>query len=154
MPGGNPVTDEPGETPMLPLMTVAPVLVMVDPARTAKFCDVPSGTCANAAEALKRNAAIPMIGKYVRFIVSLLFFDDGETDCRTDCIGIAFVAVTCFSSANPCTIHAKRRKAPRNERSDLYAGLLRCRLTCPNRSLYEGCASSSRTSSPSPASIS
>jgi hypothetical protein len=36
IPGGKPVTADPGETPTFPLMTVGPVLVTVDPARTPK----------------------------------------------------------------------------------------------------------------------
>jgi hypothetical protein len=35
VPGGNPVTAVPGLTPRFPLMTLGPVLVTVDPARTA-----------------------------------------------------------------------------------------------------------------------
>lgn len=43
-PGGKPVTAEPGLTPRSPVTTVAPVLVTVVPARTAKLAAVPSGT--------------------------------------------------------------------------------------------------------------
>src|ERR1051325_8385631 len=71
MPGGNPVTDEPGETPRLPVMTLAPVLVTVEPPRTAKLCEVPRLIWANAEEGVRRNAAIPTIARrpmYVRFI--------------------------------------------------------------------------------------
>src|SRR6202165_447939 len=41
-PGGNPVTNEPGLRPRLPLITVLPVLVIVDAARMAKLTAVPS----------------------------------------------------------------------------------------------------------------
>jgi hypothetical protein len=51
-PGGNPVTDVPGLSPRSPLTVVGPVFVTVDPARTAKFAAVPSGTGAVAALAL------------------------------------------------------------------------------------------------------
>ena len=45
-PGGKPVTALPGLTPTLPLTVVAPVLVVVEPLRTPKFCAVPSEICA------------------------------------------------------------------------------------------------------------
>jgi hypothetical protein len=35
MPGGNPVTADPGDTPTSPSIVLAPVLVTVDPARMA-----------------------------------------------------------------------------------------------------------------------
>src|ERR1035438_5050263 len=44
IPGANPVTAVPGLTPRFPFTTVAPVLVTVEPARTAKLLDVPRGT--------------------------------------------------------------------------------------------------------------
>src|SRR5437867_8737631 len=44
VPGGNPVTAVPGLTPSPPVITVAPVLVTVELARTPKFAAVPSGT--------------------------------------------------------------------------------------------------------------
>jgi hypothetical protein len=56
-PGGNPVTDVPGLSPILPSIAVRPVFVIVDPASTAKFAAVPSGTGAVAALA---PAWIPM----------------------------------------------------------------------------------------------
>jgi hypothetical protein len=40
-PGGKPVIASPGLTPRLPVTSVAPVLVTVEPARTAKLCAVP-----------------------------------------------------------------------------------------------------------------
>src|ERR1700676_4185726 len=40
-PGGNPVTAEPACSPRFPVITVGPVLVMVDPARTVKLRAVP-----------------------------------------------------------------------------------------------------------------
>lgn len=44
IPGGNPVTEEEplGLIPTSPLMVVAPVFVIADPARTAKLVAVPS----------------------------------------------------------------------------------------------------------------
>jgi len=51
-PGGNPVTDVPGLSPRSPLIVVGPVFVIVDPASTAKFAAVPSGTGTVAASAL------------------------------------------------------------------------------------------------------
>ncbi len=42
LPGGNPVTALPGLTPRFPLTMVAPVLVTVEPPRTAKLAAVPS----------------------------------------------------------------------------------------------------------------
>jgi hypothetical protein len=41
MPGGKPVMARPGHTPRSPVTTVEPVLVAVEPARTAKFSAVP-----------------------------------------------------------------------------------------------------------------
>jgi hypothetical protein len=41
VPGGNPVIDVPGLRPISPLIEVDPVLVMVDPASTAKFPATP-----------------------------------------------------------------------------------------------------------------
>src|SRR5580698_8932262 len=41
VPGGKPVTEEPGSNPRLPVITLGPVLVTVDPARTVKFSAVP-----------------------------------------------------------------------------------------------------------------
>ena len=58
MPGGNPVTAEPGETPRSPLMTEAPVLVTVLPASTPKLLAVPSPTGATAAPAAACMAMI------------------------------------------------------------------------------------------------
>ena len=43
MPGGNPVTDVPALTPRFPEIVDGPVLVTVEPARTAKCSAVPSG---------------------------------------------------------------------------------------------------------------
>ena len=51
LPGGNPVREVPGESPMSPLMVVGPVLVMVLPARTAYVDAVPRLTVAVAAMA-------------------------------------------------------------------------------------------------------
>src|SRR5205807_2258841 len=47
VPGGNPVTAVPGLNPRSPLTLVAPVLVTVEPARTAKVVAAPRamGTC-------------------------------------------------------------------------------------------------------------
>ena len=36
-PGGNPITAVPGKRPKFPAMTLAPVLVIVDPAKTPKL---------------------------------------------------------------------------------------------------------------------
>src|SRR5205807_6212713 len=43
-PGGNPVTAVPGLTPRSPVTIVAPVLVTVEPARTAKLAADPRAT--------------------------------------------------------------------------------------------------------------
>jgi hypothetical protein len=51
MPGGNPVTEVPGQRPRSPLMTVRPVLVTVLPARTPKLPAVPRPTGVVAAPA-------------------------------------------------------------------------------------------------------
>ncbi len=51
IPGGKPVTAVPGLTPTSPLMTEGPVLVTVDPARTAKLSAVPRPTVGSAAAA-------------------------------------------------------------------------------------------------------
>ena len=48
-PGGKPVIDVPGESPMSPEITDDPVFVMVVPARTAKLDAVPRLTAAVAA---------------------------------------------------------------------------------------------------------
>jgi len=50
-PGGNPVMEVPGLTPRSPLITDGPVLVTVEPARTAKLPAVPRPTGAVAAAA-------------------------------------------------------------------------------------------------------
>ncbi len=42
IPGGKPVIEEPGQTPRSPLTTDEPVLVTVEPPRTAKLAAVPS----------------------------------------------------------------------------------------------------------------
>src|SRR5438045_3263725 len=55
VPGGNPVTELPGDTPRLPVMTLGPVFVTVDPPRTAKLCEVPRDICASAGNALVRT---------------------------------------------------------------------------------------------------
>jgi hypothetical protein len=57
VPGGKPVTAVPGLTPRLPSTTVAPVLVAVEPAKTAKLCAEPSDGAAGPAKAIGR--AIP-----------------------------------------------------------------------------------------------
>src|ERR1043165_5346728 len=80
MPGGNPVTEEPGETPRFPVMTEGPVFVTVEPPRTAKFCAVPRGIWANAGAALQRKTAITTMAptlKCVRFISNVLSSDGG-----------------------------------------------------------------------------
>src|SRR5579872_6934628 len=43
IPGGNPPTEDPGLRPRLPVIIVAPVLVMDEPAKSAKP-DAPAGT--------------------------------------------------------------------------------------------------------------
>src|SRR5690349_9231824 len=76
MPGGKPAMELPGETPTLPVMTLAPVLVTVEPPRTAKLCEVPSETWADAGEEANSNTAIPMMARGPRdrrFICTLLF---------------------------------------------------------------------------------
>jgi hypothetical protein len=44
VPGGNPVTEVPGAKPKSPVTTEEPVLVIVEPARTAKLSAVPKFT--------------------------------------------------------------------------------------------------------------
>src|SRR4029079_16737237 len=104
MPGGNPVTELPGETPRLPVMTVAPVLVTVDPPGTAKLCAVPRLICAYVRGAGK--AAIPTMARtrmHVRCMGSLLFVNCGgehrhaqNSTSRICCSDIAF-SHTCAS---------------------------------------------------------
>jgi hypothetical protein len=53
MPGGNPVTEVPGDTPTLPEITLLPVFVTAEPARTAKLAAEFRGT----ADAAKEHAA-------------------------------------------------------------------------------------------------
>ena len=61
IPGGKPVTAEPGLTPRSPVMVVDPVLVTVWPARTAKFAAVPRSTAVGpAANATCPPASIPI----------------------------------------------------------------------------------------------
>src|ERR1041385_318697 len=75
MPGGNPVTAEPGETPRLPVMVEGPVFVTVEPPRTAKFCAVPREIWANAGAAAQRKTAITTTAtalNCVRFISNVL----------------------------------------------------------------------------------
>src|SRR5688572_28861010 len=54
VPGGNPVTAVPGLSPRSPLTLVAPVLVTVEPARTANVLAAPraTGACPAAAAAV------------------------------------------------------------------------------------------------------
>jgi hypothetical protein len=60
VPGGNPVTAVPGETPRFPVTVVPPVLVTVEPARTANGAAVPSSTGAGpAAYAIGAAASMP-----------------------------------------------------------------------------------------------
>src|SRR5438067_5364787 len=75
VPGGNPVTELPGETPRLPVMTLGPVFVTVDPPRTAKLCEVPRDTCASAGNALVRTIT--------KTTVSSLRDDDFILDLRS-----------------------------------------------------------------------
>src|SRR4029078_9533813 len=61
VPGGKPVTAVPGLTPRFPVSAVAPVLVTVEPARTAKVAAVESAgeSCApDAAEVVKVHALL------------------------------------------------------------------------------------------------
>src|SRR5450432_1413716 len=59
VPGGNPVTEEPGLTPRSPVITVGPVFVTVEAPSTAKFPAVPSGGAwAEAGAAAARRAAM------------------------------------------------------------------------------------------------
>ena len=61
VPGGNPVTEEPGETPRLPVTTVPPVFVTAEPARTANGAAAPRSTGAGpAARAIGAAASMPM----------------------------------------------------------------------------------------------
>jgi hypothetical protein len=46
IPGGNPVTAVPGLSPRSPVTILEPVLVIVEPPRTAKLCAVPRLACA------------------------------------------------------------------------------------------------------------
>src|SRR5580692_51073 len=61
MPGGKPVMAVPGLRPRLPETTEAPVLVMVEPARTANEASVPNPTGAWAAEAAGTPTTAPRI---------------------------------------------------------------------------------------------
>ena len=61
VPGGNPVTAEPGLTPTSPVMVVFPVLVTVVPAKTAKFAAFPRSTNVGpAAYAVDPAASMPI----------------------------------------------------------------------------------------------
>jgi hypothetical protein len=55
VPGGNPVTEVPGDTPTAPTITLEPVFVTAEPARTAKLADVPRGTADAAKEHADNN---------------------------------------------------------------------------------------------------
>src|SRR6185437_10094749 len=64
MPGGNPVTEEPGLRPRSPLlMTLRPVLVTVVPARTPKLPAVPrpTGAVAATADGVEVSVATAMV---------------------------------------------------------------------------------------------
>src|SRR5215210_1717193 len=63
VPGGNPVTAAPGLTPKSPVMTLAPVLVTVDPPRTANGCAVPRFDCAQIAAPQRRIATTSAVRK-------------------------------------------------------------------------------------------
>jgi len=60
IPGGKPVTALPGLTPRSPVTTVGPVLVAVEPARTAKLAAVPRG---GAVASRGRAQASPTLAK-------------------------------------------------------------------------------------------
>ena len=53
MPGGNPLIEEPGDSPTLPLITLPPVFVTVELAKTPNVAAAPSGT----ADCAKEHAA-------------------------------------------------------------------------------------------------
>src|SRR5947208_1043656 len=72
VPGGKPDTDVPGPSPRLPLITVAPLLVTVEPARTAKLPALPSATGACPALAASWTA-IAMHNKVRSLRVALSF---------------------------------------------------------------------------------
>jgi len=67
VPGGKPVIAEPGETPRFPLTTLDPVLVTVEPPKTAKLSAVPR-LWAFACTCKPANATIATIIKDLRFI--------------------------------------------------------------------------------------
>jgi hypothetical protein len=75
-PGGNPVTDVPGETPTSPVMALTPVFVTVEPPRTAKVLELPRDIWPDAGEDARTRAAIPMTARKpsrVRFMVDSSF---------------------------------------------------------------------------------
>src|SRR5580704_6684170 len=63
VPGGNPVTELPGDSPRSPVTMVGPVLVIVLPARTAKLLSVPRAgwVTALAASGAHRSAATAIV---------------------------------------------------------------------------------------------
>lgn len=63
MPGGNPVTALPGDTPRFPAITGGPVLVTMDPPKTAKELAAPSGTFAWAKQQVARSSSMLRIFK-------------------------------------------------------------------------------------------
>jgi len=76
IPGGKPTTALPGLTPRSPVMMLEPVLVTVEPPRTAKLCAVPSdgAVWATAGEEPKSSPTNPTLAtrlKQVRFILHL-----------------------------------------------------------------------------------
>jgi hypothetical protein len=63
LPGGKPVIEVPGNKPKFPVITDGPVLVTVEPPKTAKACDVPNEGGRSFAErvcneAVERSRAI------------------------------------------------------------------------------------------------
>jgi hypothetical protein len=101
LPGGKPVTAEPGLTPRLPCTTVAPVLVTVVPARTRKFPAAPRGIAACPWQLVAVRvelAALVWDPEVLWGAVVIPAFDDGEAapwvrPTTTDIISTAIATV-------------------------------------------------------------
>jgi hypothetical protein len=75
VPGGKPITAEPGLKPKSPVITLGPVLVTVEPARTAKLSAVPRFTVVAALIIQARpNVIVTAITATIKILLNLFIY--------------------------------------------------------------------------------
>src|SRR3984893_1994894 len=133
MPGGNPVIAVPGLTPTSPLITVEPVLVTVEPARTPKLPAVSrGGACAWLGEVRVVAPIRPSTAAAPR--TPARFCDDVRTHAGANENLLIFPLPPGSASARSESVH---RECDLNTRSIFIGASLKRPIDSPTRVLRE-----------------